>query len=121
MSDVTVTKIAIVGVGKIAQDQHVPSIAGNERFELAATVSSRDGLPGIENHAQLTDLLDKRPDIRAVALCMPPQMRYEAAKIAIEAGRHVLLEKPPGATIAEVQDLVEKTRAKNVTLFATWH
>jgi D-galactose 1-dehydrogenase len=121
MSDVTVTKIAIVGVGKIAQDQHVPSIAGNESFELAATVSSRDGLPGIENHAQLSELLDKRPDIRAVALCMPPQMRYEAARIAIEAGRHVLLEKPPGATIAEVQDLVEKAFLKNVTLFATWH
>jgi D-galactose 1-dehydrogenase len=118
---VTATRIAIVGVGKIAQDQHVPSIKGNEAFELAATVSSRDGLPGIENHAQLTELLDKRPDIRAVALCMPPQMRYEAARIAIEAGRHVLLEKPPGATIAEVQDLVERARAKNVSLFATWH
>ena len=35
-------RIAIIGFGKIAADQHVPSIAGNPRFELAAT-SSRSG------------------------------------------------------------------------------
>jgi len=33
-------RIAIIGYGKIAEDQHIPSIAGNPRFELAA-VSSR--------------------------------------------------------------------------------
>jgi D-galactose 1-dehydrogenase len=37
-------KIAIIGYGKIAEDQHVPSILANPRFELAAT-SSRSG-PG---------------------------------------------------------------------------
>ena len=35
-------RIAILGFGKIAEDQHVPSIAANPRFELAA-VSSRSG------------------------------------------------------------------------------
>ena len=38
-------RIAIVGYGKIAQDQHVPSIAGNDRFELVATVSRSGGAP----------------------------------------------------------------------------
>ena len=35
-------KIAIIGYGKIAEDQHVPSIRSNDRFELVAT-SSRSG------------------------------------------------------------------------------
>ena len=35
-------RIAIIGYGKIAEDQHVPSIEANGRFELAAT-SSRSG------------------------------------------------------------------------------
>ena len=45
-------KIAIIGYGKIASDQHVPSIAGNPRFELVAT-SSRSG-EGVE--AMFTDV-----------------------------------------------------------------
>ena len=35
-------RIAIIGFGKIAADQHVPSISANPRLELAAT-SSRSG------------------------------------------------------------------------------
>src|SRR5690606_8394005 len=89
---VTATDIAIVGVGKIARDQHVPSIGRSEAFNLVATVSSHDGVRGVENHATLEDLLAARPDIPAVALCMPPQNRFAAAKAALSAGRHVLLE-----------------------------
>ena len=41
-------RIAIIGYGKIAQDQHAPSIAANDRFELVATVSrSGGGPPGL--------------------------------------------------------------------------
>jgi len=118
---VTATNIAIVGVGKIARDQHVPAISGNARFHLAATVSSHSGLDGIDNFETLDALLAARPDIEAMALCMPPQVRYEAAAKAIAADRHVLLEKPPGATIAEVEALVRMAKAQNVALFATWH
>lgn len=117
----TATEIAIVGVGKIARDQHVPSIAANPAFNLAATVSRSGGIEGVENHATLEDLLAARPDIGAVALCMPPQVRYAAARAALEAGRHVLLEKPPGATLAEVEALKALAAEKGVTLFATWH
>ncbi len=117
----TATEIAIVGVGKIARDQHVPAIAGNDDFVLSATVSRSGGLDGIENHGTLDELLAARPDIAAVALCMPPQVRFEAAANAIAAGRHVLLEKPPGATIAEVEALVDMAKARGVALFATWH
>jgi D-galactose 1-dehydrogenase len=118
---VTATEIAIVGVGKIARDQHVPSITGNDAFRLAATVSRHSGVDDVENFATIEELLEKRPEIPAVALCMPPQNRFDAAWVAIKAGRHVLLEKPPGATISEVQALVEAAREQGVALFATWH
>jgi D-galactose 1-dehydrogenase len=119
--DVTATDIAIVGVGKIARDQHVPAIAASDAFQLAATVSRSGGLEGVENHETLDAFLGARPDIPAVSLCMPPQVRFEAAAAAIRAGRHVLLEKPPGATVAEVRVLAEMARDAGVTLFATWH
>lgn len=113
--------IAIVGVGKIARDQHLPSIAGNADFRLAATVSGHGGIDGVENFATVESLLDTRPDISAVALCQPPQARFEAAAAALRAGRHVLLEKPPGGTISEVHALVALAEQNKVALFATWH
>ncbi|SPJ22648.1 Gfo/Idh/MocA family protein [Palleronia abyssalis] len=115
------TPIAIVGVGKIARDQHIPAIAADPRFELAATVSRSGGVDGVENHASVEALLEARPDVEALSLCMPPIPRFNAARAAIAAGRHVMLEKPPGATVAEVLTLDRMSRDANVTLFATWH
>jgi D-galactose 1-dehydrogenase len=114
-------KIAIVGVGKIAHDQHVPSIAGNPDFELAATVSRHGSVEGVEAFTDLGAMLAKRPDIGAVALCMPPQARFSYAVEALAARRHVLLEKPPGATLSEVHELERLAARHGRTLFATWH
>ena len=61
------------------------------------------------------------PSIGAVSLCMPPQYRHAAAVTALAAGKHVFLEKPPGATLSEVEDLAALARAKGVSLFASWH
>lgn len=123
-SAVTVTEpiaLAVVGVGKIARDQHLPSIAANPAFRLGATVSRSGGVDGVENFETIEQLLNERPDIAAVSLCQPPQVRFDAAAAAIAARRHVLLEKPPGATVSEVRTLRRLAEANGVTLFATWH
>lgn len=114
-------QIAVVGVGKIAVDQHIPSINGNPDFELAATVSRNGKVEGIQAFTDLTAMLDERPDVTAVSLCMPPQFRYDYAVEAMRAGKHVLLEKPPGATISEVDNLLSIAQENEVSLFATWH
>lgn len=113
--------IALLGIGKIARDQHIPAIAALNAFALAATVSRSGGVDGVENHDDIADLLAARPDIRAVSLCMPPVPRFDIAMAALAAGKHVMLEKPPGATVSEVLKLERLARAKGVTLFATWH
>ena len=113
-------KIAIIGYGKIASDQHVPSKAANPRFELVAT-SSRSG-EGVE--AMFTDwrqLLREVEGLEAVAITTPPSVRHEIARECILAGLHVLLEKPPAATLSEVDDMSCLAEAEGVTLFATWH
>lgn len=115
-------RIAIIGMGKIARDQHMPAIAGNSAFGLAATVSPHDpGVEGIAHHSSLDALLREGPAVDAVALCTPPQVRYDLAAQALARGVHVLLEKPPGATLAEVATLDEQARKVGVTLFAAWH
>lgn len=117
----TVIDLGLMGIGKIARDQHLPTLAAHPRFALVGTVSGSGGVPGVENHASLAALLAERPGIGALSLCMPPQPRFDIARAALLAGRHVMLEKPPGATVSEVQDLARLAREQGVTLFATWH
>lgn len=113
--------LAIVGVGKIVKDQHLPSITKNPDFKLVATASRHGTVEGVPAYKTIASMLAAEPSINAVSLCMPPQYRYEAAHRALVAGKHVFLEKPPGATLSEVADL-EATAAKNgLSLFASWH
>lgn len=114
-------RIAIVGVGKIARDQHIPSISDNADFELVATVSSQSGLDDIANFKTLKHMLEQGPELDAVALCTPPSVRHELALLALEHRKHVLLEKPPGATLSEIDDLTALADQDELSLFATWH
>lgn len=113
--------IALVGIGKIAVDQHVPSLAASEDWELAATVSRSGAVPGVEAFGDIAGFLAARPDVRTVSLCVPPAPRFAIAEAALKAGRHVMLEKPPGASLAECHALEALARAAGVSLYATWH
>lgn len=114
-------KIALVGIGKIALDQHVPAINASPDWELAATVSRHGTVDGVKAYTRIEDMLTAHPDIKVVSLCLPPVPRYEVAQKVLQAGRHLMLEKPPGATLAEVHDLQKLANAQGVSLFATWH
>jgi D-galactose 1-dehydrogenase len=117
----TSIRLAIVGLGRIARDQHIPAIAGTEGIELVAVASRNASIDGVAHFATLDELLAAAPDINAVALCTPPQVRHAQAALALKAGKHVLLEKPPGATVSELTPLIAAARQTGRTLFATWH
>lgn len=115
-------RIAIMGYGKIAKDQHVPAIDKTKGVELAAIVSSRGDSPdGIPVFSSLTELADSSVTVDAIALCTPPKGRTDIARNAMDKGWHVLLEKPPGATLMEVEHLTRYAESTGLTLFATWH
>lgn len=114
-------RLAIVGLGKIARDQHLPAIAATPGIALAAIASRNAALDGVAHFDTLEALLTEAPEVEAVALCTPPQGRRAQAALALAAGKHVLLEKPPGATVSEIAPLVDAAREAGLTLFATWH
>jgi D-galactose 1-dehydrogenase/L-arabinose 1- dehydrogenase len=114
-------RLGLVGIGKIARDQHLPALAGDDRFDLVATASRHATVDGVPAHKDIEALIAGGHNINAVSLCTPPEGRYDQARIAIEAGLNVMLEKPPAATLTEIADLAERARAKGVTLFTTWH
>jgi D-galactose 1-dehydrogenase len=113
--------ICLVGIGKIAIDQHVPAIANSSDWTLAATVSRAGSVEGVTSFEDFDTMLAQREDIRVISVCLPPVPRFDYASRAIAAGRHVMLEKPPGATLAEVNRLHALAKDAGVTLYTTWH
>jgi D-galactose 1-dehydrogenase len=112
--------IALVGVGKIARDQHVPAIEADPDFRLAAAVSRHATIEGVPNFPDIDAFLAGGP-VAAVALCVPPAVRTAMALKALAAGRDVLLEKPPAATLGEIELIREVAAASGACVFATWH
>ena len=113
-------RIAIIGFGKIAADQHVPAIEASPRLDLAAT-SSRSGQGVGQIFTDWRELIGSVQDLEAVAITTPPGPRYDIARECILAGLHCLLEKPPTAGLAEAADLACLAEAQQVSLYATWH
>lgn len=115
-------KIAVIGVGKIAQDQHLPVIDQSEDFELAATVSTRGvGHHGVPVFKTPGELFAAMPEISLVSICTPPGIRHQYVREALDAGKDVMMEKPPTTTISELDDLVAHAGRLGRVLYQTWH
>lgn len=118
-------KIALVGVGKIARDQHLPALARTNSFELIAAVDRGGPVAGmsatVSSFSDLDAMLAAGIAVDAVSLCTPPACRYDLARAALDAGLHVMLEKPPAANVIEVHALETRARQRRRTLFTTWH
>ena len=114
-------RLAIIGVGKIARDQHLPAIAADPRFTLVAAVSRHATVDGVPNYRDIADLLAADHALDAVSICTPPVGRTSIAMAAIDAGLHVMLEKPPAATVSEIVQIEAHAVAAGRTLFTTWH
>lgn len=110
---------AVVGIGDISA-VHLAAIAGNPRVRLvgvcdvdperAAQASERLGVPGFTDHQSLFDAV--HPQV--VHVTTPHHQHVPVAVDAIEAGVHVLTEKPVGHTVAEAEELAERARTASV-------
>lgn len=116
-------RIAIIGFGKIAEVAHLPAIRADSRYTLAAAVSVDPvpdiGVPVYPSADALFDAMAGRLD--AVVIATPPAPRYAIACQALAAGLDVLLEKPPAATLGELDDLARRAHEAGRTIYAGWH
>ena len=114
-------RIGIVGYGKIAEDQHVPAIAGNPAFTLAA-IATRHAHPdlGVPTFHDAEEML-RSVQLDAVAICTPPGPRHAITHLCLASGLHVLMEKPPCLTLGEVAGLAARAKEAKRSLFASWH
>jgi D-galactose 1-dehydrogenase len=114
-------RLGIIGLGKIAQDQHLPVVEKNSAFELAAVVSSRGGYRDVPAFRTAGELFRSGVQLDAVSLCMPPEPRFAIARDALDAGLHVLMEKPPTPTVGELDAITQHAAKAGLILFTTWH
>jgi predicted dehydrogenase len=104
------TKIGLVGLGYWG-----PNLARNfaELAELRWLCDLDPELreqfapryPNARMTADLDELLND-PELEAIVIATPAPTHYELAKRALEAGKHVLVEKPPALNAADAEDLV---------------
>ena len=112
-------KLGIVGVGKIARDQHLPVIAASEDFELVAAASRNASVDGVHTYSTLEAMLAGEPSLEAIALCAPPGSREHDARLALSRGLHLLLEKPPATTPKAAREIA--ALAGDAGLCFSWH
>lgn len=114
-------RLGLVGYGKIAQDQHLPAIRANPMFSLEGVATQGAPCPGVPNFGTLTELLASQPGLDAIAFCTPPQGRHGLVHEALKAGKHVLVEKPPCASLGEAMALVAQARDARLAGLFAWH
>lgn len=126
-------RIASVGHGDIAQRRHFPELRQlSGRAELVA-ISGRDEASlaacarefGVADWTTNAEEMLARDDIDAVLVLTPPDSHGHFAKKAIEAGKHVLLEKPMVMSVAEASGLLDALKVQQqkhpITFFPLPH
>jgi predicted dehydrogenase len=115
--------VGLVGVGAAAQINHIPALKKIEGVELvalcdrdrekAARVAQKFGIP----HAvgRIEELLD-REDIDAVDLCTPNFLHAPMAMAALEAGKHVLCERPLARSADEATAMARAAKKADLLL-----
>lgn len=103
-------RVGLVGFGMAGRVFHAPLISAVEGFALAAVVerSSRNAeaaYPGIATYPSLTAMLGDST-LELIAVLTPDNWHVRHATEALEAGRHVIVDKPMAATAAEVAGLM---------------
>lgn len=117
-------RVGLIGLGEVAQLMHLPLLADDPRFSIAAVtdvspsladhVAARYGVPVKHESA---DALIADASLDAVFILTPDHLHAELLDKAIRAGRHVFIEKPACLTAAQLEPLLALDRANERIVF----
>ncbi len=106
-------RLGVIGAGRITQVAHLPVFSKTKYIELVAIsdpsaalvngVAARYGILGYTDTAEMLN----SADVDAVLIAAPDRFHYALGKQAIEAGKHVLMEKPLAQTSVQAQQLAD--------------
>ncbi len=120
-------RVGIIGCGGIANGKHMPSIKAIDRADMVAfcdlieeravKAAKEYGTPDAKVYTDYRELL-KDESIEVVHVCTPNRMHAEISIAALNAGKHVMCEKPMAKTAADARAMVEaaKRSGKKLTI-----
>ncbi|KAK1993859.1 oxidoreductase family protein [Colletotrichum falcatum] len=108
-----VYNVGIIGYGLSAKVFHIPFIDLAPQLKLhsivqrnpTASSSAPNDHPGLKHHTSLEPMLGD-PEVCIISILTPPNTHFSFAKQALQAGKHVLVEKPFVPTVAEAEELI---------------
>lgn len=111
---------AILSYGMSGQLFHAPFIHVHEGFSFYAVWErtkdlARERYPGVITYRTIGELLADEL-VELVIVNTPNATHFEYAKQALQAGKHVIVEKPFTVTVEEGEELLDLARKKNVFL-----
>jgi len=116
-------RIGVIGVGMIAQREHIPGYLESGEAEIVAIADPweervREVAERFEIPNAFTDWrkVVQRKDIDAVSVCTPNTTHAEITIAAAKAGKHVLVEKPMATSMAEVDAMISAAEKAGVIL-----
>jgi len=108
-------KVGVIGCGKVAMSRHLPTLKDLDGVVVTAIADvDQKKLDSAKKKLQTAKLylghkqLLQEADVDAVAICVPLQLHAEVALDAIEAQKHILLEKPLAMSLDEADLLIER-------------
>ena len=121
-------RVAIIGAGQVADKVHASYYCTRNDLELVAVCDSRlsqaQALAEKYGNASVWDdpqamLLAVKPDV--VSVCSPNRFHYEHTLMALEAGCHVMCEKPPAMTPEQAREMCDTARKLGKVLAYDFH
>jgi UDP-N-acetylglucosamine 3-dehydrogenase len=115
-------KVGVIGCGSIASRRHLIEYAANQDVEIAAVcdiVASRaEEMAVIYGAKAFTDYKDVLllEEIDAISVCLPNHLHAPVSIAALNAGKHVLCEKPMATSVEEADDMIQAANRNQKTL-----
>lgn len=109
----TVINVGVIGCGKIAQLRHLPEYSGHKHVRVAAvcdrTLARANKIGNAYGAKAYTDYREllAHEELDAVSVCLPNMLHAPVSIAALEAGKHVLCEKPMATSEAEAVAMIE--------------
>lgn len=120
MSESTL-RVAVLGAGAWAESAHIPGWQRDPRAEVVAICDAvRERAEGFARKFDIPEASDDwqalvgRPDVDVVDVCTPSHTHFELSWAALEAGKHVLCEKPVAFDYRDTRRAAELARSKGL-------